>query len=114
MGSGLQDFNSSPSVTNHLRTICNPSMIGVPVPVMKDHSQEGGVSKDRIPALEAEVRQLRLKLHKDYPAATPAQLEAAIGNALKATNQSLDQERVEKITRHHLGEPDRPGTPPTP
>ncbi len=70
---------------------------------MTDHSKNADDPKDRIPALEREVRKLRRKLHKDYPDATTAQLEAAIGNALKTTDQSLDADRVEEIARHHLG-----------
>lgn len=70
---------------------------------MKDNPDASPRSKDRIPALEEEVRSLKSKLKADYPDATPEQLEVAIGNALGATDQSLDEARVEEIARKHLG-----------
>lgn len=60
-------------------------------------------SKEQIPILEDEVRQLKSKLHLDYPDATSAQLETAIGNALKTCGDPFDLEQVESVTRHHLG-----------
>ena len=68
-----------------------------------DGNPKPNFSKEQIPLLEDEVRHLKDKLHGDYPDATSEQLEVAIGNALKAVGNPLDQQQVEKMTRHHLG-----------
>ncbi|WAC19077.1 hypothetical protein OVA24_17765 [Luteolibacter sp. SL250] len=69
---------------------------------MAEHPKRPPYSDSQIPALEKEVARLRKKLLREYPDATPEQLEVAIGNALKVANPR-DKERVEEITRHHLG-----------
>lgn len=68
-----------------------------------DGNPRPNFSKEQIPLLEKEILRLKEKLHGDYPDATSGQLEIAIGNAFKAVSNPLDQEQVEKMTRHHLG-----------
>lgn len=69
---------------------------------MAAHPKIPPYSDCRIPQLEREVAKLKKKLQGEYPDATPEQLETAIGNALKIVD-SGEKDRVEEITRHHLG-----------
>lgn len=84
---------------------CGGPRSRVNIMAMDTNSGSDDGSKEKVPALAEEVNRLRAKLQKDYPDATSTQLETAIGNALKATDQSLDEERVEQIARRHLGSP---------